>query len=187
MRNSSLVYVTTQCNESVHRWQSINEHAHAVKCEAGASKTKPWVISQGLQVVLLRMIPQYQDIRTAAAGNKPGKGPRTYDIFGSPSLQPPTYDLTSLVELQLPLFQATLLTAIRLEDMQQHPELAAAAYASCMKWFLGTITAAMRLQRFCIPSFSGDVMTPYLQLIRKSRCRLSTSVHVKVTLCSLHS
>ncbi|KAL3160938.1 hypothetical protein ABBQ38_009330 [Trebouxia sp. C0009 RCD-2024] len=120
--------------------------------------------SEDLQAVLLRMLPQYQDTGDAAAGNETENKPHIFDIIGSPHLQPPTYDSCGMLELQSPLFQSVLLSQVQMEDMQRHPELAEAAYASCMKWFVDTVTSAMKLPLH--PAISGPVLSPYFKLIR---------------------
>lgn len=89
-----------------------------------------------------------------AAVATPGQESHSSNTLGLPDLQ---HDLS--------LFQSALLSQIRLKDLHQHPELADTAYASCMKWFVGTVTSATNLQNH--PAISGAVMSPYLQLIRK--------------------
>ncbi|KAL3160947.1 hypothetical protein ABBQ38_009339 [Trebouxia sp. C0009 RCD-2024] len=143
---------------SFHRLQPHMHLVQVAQLEFIASLQPSYPLAaEELQAVLLRMLPQYQDTGYPAAG---------FDLIGSPDLRPPTYDSCHMPELQLPLFQSTLLSQVRMEDMQRDPELAEAAYASCMKWFVDTVTSAMRLEQVPHPSITGTVMTPYLKLMR---------------------
>ena len=128
------------------------------------------------------MLPQYQGVGTIAAGIHTRKEPCSYDMFGLPELQPCSYDTAGAPELQLRtyamfglpalrpgIFQSTLLSQVRMEDLQRQPELAEPAYASCMKWFVDTVTSAKEIQEYHDhPAISRTVMSPYLQLISKS-------------------
>lgn len=124
------------------------------------------------------MLPQYQHMGNAAAAAAITAGEQSSTLVFPPQLPPRTHDILGLLELQPDTFQSTLLSKVQMEDLHQHPELAEAAYASCMKWFVDTVTSAMHLPAFQDqPLISGNVMSPYLQLIRKSLCTLLTSMH----------
>ncbi|KAL3160941.1 hypothetical protein ABBQ38_009333 [Trebouxia sp. C0009 RCD-2024] len=128
---------------------------------------------QGFQAVLLRMLPQYQRMHNAAAGKEARSCEDIFDLpeqtrrldnVGFLLLPPRTYDIFGLPDLRPDTFQSTLLGQVRMEDMHQHPELAEAAYASCMKWFVDTVTSAMQLPLH--PAIRSSVLSPYFKLMR---------------------
>ena len=103
---------------------------------------------QGLQAVLLQLLPLYQDSASLAAARS------SCDTVGLPKTHPA-------------LFQPKLLSKVCNEAVARHPELV----ASCMTWFIDSVTSAMDLEDQ--PAISGTVMSPYLQLIRKFACTYS--------------